>query len=34
MFGVFDQSGNILHGPGIADGIYFRDNPGICPPST
>ncbi len=25
MFGVFDQSGNILHGPGIADGLYFHD---------
>ncbi len=25
MFGVFDPSGNILHGPGIADGIYFLD---------
>ncbi len=25
MFGVFDQNGNILHGPGIADGIYFLD---------
>ncbi len=25
MFGVFDQSGNILHGPGIADGIYLLD---------
>jgi len=25
MFGVFDQSGNILGGPGIADGIYFLD---------
>ncbi len=25
MFGVFDQSGNILNGPGIADGLYFRD---------
>ena len=25
MFGVFDQSGNIHHGPGIADGLYFLD---------
>ena len=25
MFGVFDPSGNILNGPGIADGIYFLD---------
>ncbi len=25
MFGVFDTSGNILHGPGSADGIYFLD---------
>ncbi|WP_428395621.1 amylo-alpha-1,6-glucosidase [Lichenicoccus sp.] len=25
MFGVFDPSGNILYGPGIADGIYYLD---------
>ncbi|MBE7213327.1 MAG: amylo-alpha-1,6-glucosidase, partial [Gluconacetobacter diazotrophicus] len=25
LFGVYDQNGNILHGPGIADGIYFLD---------
>jgi glycogen debranching enzyme len=25
MFGVFDPNGNILNGPGIADGIYFHD---------
>ncbi len=24
-FGVFDQNGNILAGPGIADGLYHRD---------
>ena len=30
MFGVFDQSGNILHGPGIADGIYFLDTRHLC----
>ena len=24
-FGVFDQNGNVLAGPGIADGLYHRD---------
>ena len=30
MFGVFDTSGNILCGPGIADGIYFLDTRHLC----
>ncbi len=25
LFGVFDQNGNILSGPGIADGLYYLD---------
>ncbi|GBQ20576.1 glycogen debranching N-terminal domain-containing protein [Gluconacetobacter sacchari] len=25
MFGVFDQTGDILYGDGIADGLYFHD---------
>ncbi|GBQ65825.1 amylo-alpha-1,6-glucosidase [Ameyamaea chiangmaiensis NBRC 103196] len=25
MFGVFDQTGDVLWGPGIADGLYFHD---------
>ena len=25
LFGVYDQNGNILHGSGIADGIYYLD---------
>ncbi len=25
LFGVFDHSGNILFGPGIADGLYYLD---------
>ncbi|MCQ8242112.1 glycogen debranching N-terminal domain-containing protein [Rhizosaccharibacter radicis] len=25
LFGVFDQNGNILNGPGIADGLYYLD---------
>jgi len=25
MFGVFDQTGDVLWGPGIADGLYFND---------
>ncbi|WP_419728016.1 glycogen debranching N-terminal domain-containing protein [Lichenicola sp.] len=25
LFGVFDQNGNIMSGPGIADGLYYLD---------
>jgi glycogen debranching enzyme len=25
LFGVFDQNGNVLSGPGIADGLYYLD---------
>jgi len=30
MFGVYDTTGNILYGPGIADGLYYLDTRHLC----